>query len=192
MPYTRDQLEGKSMTELVDIFNSLEPTSQVSKFRDKASGIERIIQLQALVDAAAPANDEKEDIMNSEPEQTVAEDEVPAAAAAEEQVPETTVEEPGNAMAPGSDERNKFVAEEATEETKLTNRKEEAIFHGANPNGLVAKAKAKLEADGIEGEDVPEDIKTAIGFFENNATKKIWPTKSDVKTHKEVLVGFLS
>lgn len=175
MSYSRDQLEDMTMAELVQVYNDLGPTQNVQKFRDKQSGIERIINLQALVDAAAPASEEEEEPMNTEAQEAVT-DEVPEVA-----------EEPSNKLAPGSDERNAFVATEADETTKLTNRKEEAIFHGANPNGLVAKVKAKLG-----DKEAPEDVAASMTFFENNASKKVWPTKSDVKEHKEVLVAFLS
>jgi hypothetical protein len=57
-------------------------------------------------------------------------------------------------------------------------RKERALFHALNPNGLVAQYRAALDAAREAGLEDPlsEKAQKAIGFFGKEVKKTAWPT----------------
>ncbi|MDP2520146.1 hypothetical protein [Shimia thalassica] len=76
--------------------------------------------------------------------------------------------------------RQVWVRDKAVDESQALNRKELAIFHGANPNGLVAKF---MEAGGhIDQSD-------AAQFLLRFGTISKWPSVADTKKAVEDLKG---
>lgn len=157
MTYNESQLNDLSNADLVSIYNELVPGSEVTKFKSKKVGVDRIIAVQNA--AADPLEGE--------------------AVEADEDADED-IALPAGPKVTDVKARWPWLKKEAVDVAQCSNRKEIAIFEGANPKGLVEVYRG-LVADEVFAED------DAVKFLSRFATIAKWPSVKDVKQAQEEL-----
>lgn len=172
---TREGLEQLSGPELVETYNELNPTTPVNKFSSKSNGIDRILESQMVQSGSAVETALYGDVQP----QTISD--IWSGVAPP---PVALVEGPPSGMKPNSQERNLWVATDATSTKFLTNRKEVVLFNAKNPRGLVQTIiREEYELDAEET--------IAFNFFDREGAKVSWPKTEDVNRHRATLVKVL-